>query len=111
MEFERDYPETVRRSGLLVDGASRAPARSYLRATGLSDDDFGKPLIAVVNSWSTVTPCNMHLGVLAQAVRDGITTAGGVPVDFNTIVVSDGVAMASGPCASATQPSNPDETA
>lgn len=93
MEFERDYPETARRSGLLVDGAARAPARSYLRATGLSDGDFGKPLIAVVNTWSTVTPCNMHLGALAEAVREGIRAAGGVPVDFNTIVVSDGVAM------------------
>lgn len=60
---------------------------------GLTDADFSKPLIAVVNTWSTVTPCNMHLDVLAGTVRDGIRAAGGVPIDFNTIVVSDGVSM------------------
>ncbi|MBA3811918.1 MAG: dihydroxy-acid dehydratase, partial [Caulobacteraceae bacterium] len=59
----------------------------------MNDADFEKPLIAVVNSWSTVTPCNMHLDRLAGPVRDGIRAAGGVPIDFNTIVVSDGVSM------------------
>ncbi|MDT9600337.1 dihydroxy-acid dehydratase [Sphingosinicella rhizophila] len=82
-----------KRSDRLVGGPERAPARSYLRATGLGKDDFAKPLIAVVNSWSTVTPCNMHLATLAEAVRDGIRAAGGVPIDFNTIVVTDGIAM------------------
>lgn len=80
-------------SDLLVTGASRAAARSYLRATGFSDEDFGKPLIAVVNTWSNVTPCNMHLGDLAEPVRQGVRAAGGVPIDFNTIVVSDGISM------------------
>ena len=82
-----------KRSDAITAGAARAPARSYLRATGVSDDDFAKPMIAIVNSWSTVTPCNMHLDTLAHPVRDAIRAAGGVPVDFNTIVVSDGVSM------------------
>jgi dihydroxy-acid dehydratase len=64
-----------------------------LRATGLSDDDFGKPLVAIVNSWSTVTPCNMHLDSLALAAERGVRVAGGVPIHFNTIVVSDGISM------------------
>ncbi len=74
---------------------ARAPARAMLRAAGLSDEDFAKPLVAVINTWSTVTPCNMHLADLAAPVRAGIAAAGGVPVDFNTIVVTDGIAMGS----------------
>jgi dihydroxy-acid dehydratase len=76
-----------------VSGPLRAAARSYLRATGLSDEDFGKPLVAIVNSWSTVTPCNMHLDGLALAAEEGVRAAGGVPIHFNTIVVSDGISM------------------
>ena len=82
-----------KRSDAVVRGPARAAARSYLRATGMDDADFAKPMIAVVNTWSTVTPCNMHLDKLAGPVRDGIRAAGGVPVDFNTVVVSDGVSM------------------
>lgn len=77
----------------LVGGPPRAAARSYLRAAGLSDEDFGKPLIAVVNSWSTVTPCNMHLDALGKSAEAGIRAAGAVPIHFNTIVVTDGIAM------------------
>ena len=83
----------AKRSDAVVRGPARAAARSYLRATGMDDADFAKPMIAVVNTWSTVTPCNMHLNKLAGPVRDGIRAAGGVPVDFNTVVVSDGVSM------------------
>ena len=86
-------PAPRKRSDAMTAGPARAPARSYLRATGLTDADFGKPMIAIVNSWSTVTPCNMHLDTLAHPVRDAIRGAGAVPVDFNTIVVSDGVSM------------------
>jgi len=74
-------------------GAHRAAARSYLRAAGMQDADFDKPMIAVVNTWSSVTPCNMHLDRLARDVRAGIAAAGGFPVDFNTIVVTDGISM------------------
>ncbi len=86
-------PVGPKRSDAVTAGPARAAARSYLRATGMNDADFQKPMIAVVNSWSTVTPCNMHLDTLAGPVRDGIRAAGGVPIDFNTIVVSDGVSM------------------
>ncbi len=86
-------PPPAKRSDALVQGPSRAAARSYLRATGLADGDFARPLIAVVNSWSTVTPCNMHLDRLAARVREGVRAAGATPIDFNTIVVSDGVSM------------------
>jgi dihydroxy-acid dehydratase len=74
-------------------GPNRAAARSYLRAAGMNDADFEKPMIAIVNTWSTVTPCNMHLDRLAKDVRAGIIAAGGYPVDFNTIVVTDGISM------------------
>ena len=90
---DRPASERPKRSDAVVRGPARAAARSYLRATGMDDADFAKPMIAVVNTWSTVTPCNMHLDKLAGPVRDGIRAAGGVPVDFNTVVVSDGVSM------------------
>lgn len=64
-----------------------------LRATGLGDNELAGPIIAVVNTWSTVTPCNMHLDKLAEPVREGIRQGGATPVDFNTIVVSDGITM------------------
>ncbi|WP_406852258.1 dihydroxy-acid dehydratase [Brevundimonas sp. BH3] len=81
------------RSAHVTDGPSRAAARSYLRAAGMQDADFKKPMIGIVNTWSTVTPCNMHLDRLAKDVRAGVTAAGGWPVDFNTIVVTDGISM------------------
>ncbi|MGF1456283.1 MAG: dihydroxy-acid dehydratase [Alphaproteobacteria bacterium] len=80
-------------SDAIKQGPARAPARAMLRATGLDDDSLAKPIIGVVNTWTTVTPCNMHLDALAAPVRQGIREAGGTPVDFNTIVVSDGISM------------------
>jgi dihydroxy-acid dehydratase len=77
----------------LVEGPARAPARAMLRAAGYDDAAMAKPMIAIVNSWSTVTPCNMHLRDLADHVRRGIEEAGGTAVDFNTIVVTDGISM------------------
>ncbi len=82
-----------RRSHAITRGPARAPARAMLRGAGLTDDDFSRPLIAVVNTWSTVTPCNLHLGALSEPVREGVRAGGGTPIDFNTIVVSDGVTM------------------
>lgn len=90
---EDTAPPPRRRSVVVTAGAHRAAARSYLRAAGMQDTDFDKPMIAVVNTWSSVTPCNMHLDRLAKDVRAGITAAGGFPVDFNTIVVTDGISM------------------
>lgn len=72
---------------------SRAPARAMLKATGLTDEDLEKPFVAVVNTWTEVTPCNMHLNKLAEHVKRGIREAGGTPIEFNTIVVSDGISM------------------
>ena len=80
-------------SRTLLDGPARAPARAMLRAAGLDDEAMAKPLVAIVNTWSTVTPCNIHLKGLAEHARRGIEEAGGTAIDFNTIVVTDGIAM------------------
>jgi dihydroxy-acid dehydratase len=80
-------------SAVMKSGPGRAPARAMLRATGLDDAAIAKPMVAIVNTWSDVTPCNMHLRGLATPVREGILEAGGTPVEFNTIVVTDGISM------------------
>mgnify|MGYP004501709875 CR=1 FL=1 len=77
----------------MLGGAARAPARAMLRAAGYDDEAMSKPMVAIVNTWSTVTPCNMHLRSLAEHARRGIEEAGGTAVDFNTIVVTDGISM------------------
>jgi dihydroxy-acid dehydratase len=81
------------RSDALKKGIHRAPARAMLKATGLRDADLDRPLIAIANTWTDVTPCNLHLRALAEKVKDGVRTAGGTPVEFNTVVVSDGISM------------------
>ncbi|MGB9515261.1 MAG: dihydroxy-acid dehydratase [Candidatus Acidiferrum sp.] len=81
------------RSSALTDGANRAPARAMLRAAGLKDDDFRKPLIGIANTWIEIGPCNYHLRELAQHVRDGIRAAGGASLEFNTVSISDGITM------------------
>ncbi|GJL60080.1 MAG: dihydroxy-acid dehydratase [Nitrospirales bacterium] len=86
--------KTLKKNSLpLTEGPDRAPARAMLRAVGLTDDDFTRPLIAIANTWSEVTPCNYHLRDLAASVKEGIREAGGTPIEFNTIVVSDGISM------------------
>ena len=82
-----------RPSRTLIEGPARAPARAMLRAAGFDDAKMAKPMVAVVNTWTTVTPCNMHLKDLATHACAGIEAAGGTPVEFNTIVVTDGIAM------------------
>ena len=77
----------------MVEGPSRAAARAMLHAAGFDGKALSKPLVAIVHSFSTVTPCNMHLRDLAQHVARGIEEAGGTPIEFNTIVVTDGIAM------------------
>ncbi|MEK7747901.1 MAG: dihydroxy-acid dehydratase [Nitrospirota bacterium] len=81
------------KSRVLTDGPDRAGARAMLKANGLTDADLAKPMIGVANTWSEVTPCNFHLRRLAEFVKKGIRDAGGTPVEYNTIVVSDGIAM------------------
>ena len=82
-----------RRSAAVTEGPNRAPARAMLRATGLDDEALRRPLIGVVSSWNEVTPCNLHLNVLARHVKDGVRAAGGTPIEFTTIAVSDGISM------------------
>ena len=86
-------PDLKHKSRKLTEGPDRAPARAMLRAVGLQDEDFSKPLIGVANTWSEVTPCNYHLRDLAKNIKEGIRKAGGVPIEFNTVVVSDGISM------------------
>ena len=81
------------RSHTLVDGANRSPARAMLRACGLGDDDFKKPLVGVANTWIEIGPCNYHLRELAKHVKEGIRAAGAVPLEFNTVSISDGITM------------------
>ena len=81
------------RSSDITDGPERAPARSYLRAMGLTDDDLAKPFVAVANLASDVTPCNVHLDRWAAAAKEGIRQSNGTPFQFGTITVSDGISM------------------
>src|SRR5271154_3242661 len=81
------------RSDLLKKGASRAPARAMLKGAGYTDADLEKPFIGVANTWTEVTPCNVHLRALAEHVKKGIRAAGGTPIEFNTIAVCDGISM------------------
>ncbi|MFZ4669398.1 MAG: dihydroxy-acid dehydratase [Microthrixaceae bacterium] len=81
------------RSHDVTDFPSRAPARAMLRAVGMTDDDFDKAQVGVVSSWNEVTPCNMPLDRLAKRAKDGVRAAGGFPIEFCTIAVSDGISM------------------
>ena len=81
------------RSGLVTDGLERAPARGMLRAVGMTDDDWVKPQIGIASSWNEITPCNLSLDRLAKASKQGVIDAGGFPMQFGTISVSDGISM------------------
>jgi dihydroxy-acid dehydratase len=81
------------RSQEVTEGPRRAPARAMLRAVGLNDEDFSKPQIGIASSWNEVTPCNLVLSDLAQRAKAGVRAAGGVPLEFGTIAVSDGISM------------------
>jgi dihydroxy-acid dehydratase len=84
-----------RRSAALTDGPERAPARAMLKGVGFTDADLARPLIGVATSWIETMPCNLNQRLLARHVKDGIRRAGGTPIEFNTIAVSDGVSMGS----------------
>ena len=81
------------RSHEVTSGAERAPARAMLRAVGMTDDDWSKPQVGVASSWNEVTPCNLPLARLARASKEGVRAAGGFPIEFNTIAVSDAISM------------------
>ena len=86
-------PDIKPRSRDVTDGIEKAPARGMLRAVGMGDDDWVKPQIGVASSWNEITPCNLSLDRLAKAAKDGVHAAGGYPLEFGTISVSDGIAM------------------
>ncbi len=81
------------KSAVLTDGPNRAPARSYFKAIGFTDADLRKPLVGIANTWTEIGPCNFHLRRLAQQVKEGVRAAGGTPMEFNTVAVSDGITM------------------
>ena len=83
------------RSAAITEGPNRAPARSMFKAIGFTDEDLRKPIIGIANTWTEIGPCNYHLRELAAAVKEGVREAGGTPMEFNTIAVSDGITMGS----------------
>ncbi len=91
--YSRPSDPAKRVSAALTDGPDRAPARAMLKAVGLTDDDLAKPLVGVSTTWIETMPCNLNQRALAQRVKRGISAAGGTPLEFNTVSVSDGVSM------------------
>ena len=89
-----DTPVDIKpRSRDVTDGIQKAAARSMLRAVGLTDDDWDKPQIGIASSWNEITPCNVSIRRLTAAAKEGVRAAGGVPLEFGTITVSDGISM------------------
>src|ERR687895_852844 len=86
-------PEPRHQSRTLLDGADRAAARSYFKAVGFTDEDLRRPLVGVAHCWIEITPCNWNHRKLAEKVKEGIRAGGGTPIEFNTISVTDGIAM------------------
>src|SRR5688572_1270519 len=82
-----------RPSDRMLRGVERAPARAMLKATGLTNADLERPIVAVLNTWTEGGPCNIHLRELAAGVKEGIRAGGGTPIEWNTIAVSDGISM------------------
>lgn len=93
MTHAADGPDIKPRSRDVTDGLEKAAARGMLRAVGMGDDDWEKPQIGVASSWNEITPCNLSLDRLAKAVKNGVHAAGGFPLEFGTISVSDGISM------------------
>jgi dihydroxy-acid dehydratase len=90
---QRAPADLRRRSRAIVEGADRAPARSYLYSIGFTDEDLRKPIVGVANTWIGTMPCNFHLRRLSAKVMEGIRAAGGTPMEYNTIAISDGITM------------------
>ena len=86
---------TTRRSAAITEGPSRAPARAMLKAVGFTDEDLKRPIIGIANTWTEIGPCNYHLRGLADEVKEGVRNAGGTPMEFNTVSISDGITMGS----------------
>jgi dihydroxy-acid dehydratase len=80
-------------SRVILEGPDRAPARAYLKGIGFDDDALNKPIVGIANTWTETMPCNFHLRRLAEKVKEGVRAAGGTPMEFNTVAVSDGITM------------------
>lgn len=80
-------------SRIILEGRDRAPARSYLKGIGFSEEDLARPIVGIANTWIETMPCNFHLRQLAVKVKEGIRAAGGTPMEFNTVAISDGITM------------------
>src|SRR6478735_857978 len=93
MSDATDKPDIKPHSRAVTDGLERTAARGMLRAVGMGDDDWEKPQIGVASSWNEITPCNLSLDRLAKAAKAGVHAAGGYPLEFGTISVSDGISM------------------
>jgi dihydroxy-acid dehydratase len=85
--------DTKANSSILLSGRDRAPARSFLKAIGYTDEDLAKPIVGIANTWTETMPCNFNLRALAARVKEGVRKAGGTPMEFNTVAVSDGITM------------------
>ena len=81
------------RSRVILDGPDRAPARAYLKGIGFDDDALQRPIVGIANTWTETMPCNFHLRRLAEKVKEGVRAAGGTPMEFNTVAISDGITM------------------
>ena len=89
-----DLKNLKHRSRIITEGMARSGARAMLRAVGLNDEDLhNKPLVAIANTWIEANPCTVHLLKLAEKVKEGVRAAGGVPLEFSTVSVSDGISM------------------
>src|SRR5574341_51844 len=81
------------RSSVITDGPDRAPSRAMLKSVGFTDEDLARPIVGVANTWIEIGPCNFHLKRLAAKIKEGIRAAGGTPMEFNTVSISDGISM------------------
>ena len=85
--------DTRSRSRAMLDGPDRAAARAYLYGIGFDQEALQRPLVGIANTWTETMPCNFHLRRLAERVKDGVRAAGGTPMEFNTVAISDGITM------------------
>jgi dihydroxy-acid dehydratase len=86
-------PDPRGRSRAILDGPERAPARAYLKGIGFDEEALRRPIVGIANTWTETMPCNFHLRALAARVKDGVRAAGGTPMEFNTVAISDGITM------------------
>ena len=86
-------PDPRARSRVQLEGPDRAPARAYLKGIGFDDEALTRPIVGIANTWTETMPCNFHLRRLAEKVKEGVRAAGGTPMEFNTVAVSDGITM------------------